>query len=83
MANAKSNDRTEALIESVKQQRTVLADAARRRSDLERRIDHYERKYGVASNALRTEIHAGRMRETQEVCHWLIDYDLLRRVKSR
>lgn len=63
-------------------QRAVLARADQRRAELAARVEGYERRYGIKSHAVHAAIDRGELKETQEVCRWIIDYDLLRRTKD-
>ena len=47
------------------------------------RIAGYEARFGIPSSEVHQAIDRGELRETLDVCHWLIDYDLLRRAQSR
>lgn len=63
--------------------RTALVDRAGHRHELRNRIEGYEKKFGMKSHEVHRAIDQGRLEEDQEVCHWLIDYDLWLRVRSR
>jgi hypothetical protein len=45
------------------------------------RVKHYEDLYGIASQNIHRAIDAGELAETLEVCQWIFDYNLLRRVE--
>ena len=44
----------------------------RRLKELRREIQQYEARYELSSDLLEKELEAGRLRETAEVCNWLI-----------
>ncbi len=64
-------------------QRAALVKSDQRRAELAARVEGYEQRYGIKSRALHAAIDRGELKETQEVCRWIIDYDLLRRTKDR
>lgn len=51
------------------------------REELATRIADYERRYGVPSDAVHAAIDRGELVETHEVCEWLMDVDLLQRMR--
>ncbi len=63
-------------------QRQTLAQADQRRSELAAQVKAYESKYGIKSRSIHAAINRGQLKETQEVCRWIIDYDLLKRTKA-
>jgi hypothetical protein len=40
--------------------------------DLHKKMRRYEARYEIASSRLESEMAAGRLRETAEICDWLI-----------
>lgn len=61
----------------------VLAENERRLvRDLEKRLRHFETRYELPSTKLVAEVTAGRLRETKEVCDWLIDWELYQRLTN-
>lgn len=71
------------LVEELLCQREGLLKSVQRRSELEARVKGYEERYGIASQSIHTAIDRGELKETHEVCRWIMDYDLLRRTKTR
>lgn len=69
--------------EALLRQRAVLVGSVQRRAELEDRVKHFERQYGVPSSAVHAAIERGELKETQEVCRWILDYDLLERIRAR
>ena len=63
-------------------QRAGLVMSCQRRSELERRIKAYESRYGIKSRSVHAAIDRGDLKETHDVCRWIMDYDLLRRSKA-
>lgn len=55
---------------------------ARNRAALAARIRAYEARYGMPSAAARAAVDRGDLRETHDVCRWLIDYELFARVDA-
>ena len=48
---------------------------------LEAQVLAYEQKYGIPSADVHDAIDDGRLVETEEVCDWLLDFEMLARVK--
>lgn len=46
-------------------------------SALEAQILAYEQKYGIPSSEVHEAIESGQLRETLEVCNWLLDIEML------
>ena len=44
------------------------------REKLQRQLRDYERRYEIRSDRVRVELEAGRLRETAEVCDWLLKF---------
>lgn len=63
-------------------QRTALVKSNQRRSELAARVKGYEGRYGIKSRSVHAAINRGELKETQEVCRWIMDYDLLKRSKT-
>lgn len=53
------------------------------RSDLEARVKAYEVKYGMTATEAHEAIDRRELRETLEVCDWLMDDHSLQRVRAR
>ncbi len=64
------------------QQRHTLARSEKRQLELATQIKMYETKYGIKSRSIHAAIERGHLRETQEVCRWIMDYDLLKRTRA-
>jgi hypothetical protein len=47
------------------------------------RVQGYEDKFGIPSERIHQAIDEGTLAETLEVCHWIMEYDLLCRARSR
>ena len=58
----------------------LLRQIADRREALRRRVAAYEARYQIRSDDVHAAIDSGRLIETEEVCDWIMDYELLRRV---
>lgn len=54
--------------------------SAAARIDLERRIAAYEARFGIESDHLAAAIDRGDLDESLDICNWLMDLALLRRV---
>jgi len=63
-------------------QRSALVKSNQRRSELQHRINGFEKRYGIKSHSVHAAINRGEIKETQEVCRWIMDYDLLKRTKA-
>lgn len=64
-------------------ERAAFLKAQRYRAEIETRIKGYEARYGIKSRFVHAAINRGELTENQEVCRWLLDYDLLKRSKVR
>jgi len=53
------------------------------RAELEARVRDREAQYGIASSEVHAAIDDGRLIETEDVCDWIMDYELLIRKPSR
>lgn len=73
-----AHDRTRELL----RQRAALLETEERRCELEARINAYEQRFRIESRSIHAAIERGELKETHEVCRWIIDYDLLRRIKT-
>lgn len=60
-------------------QRTFLREYDERRSGLQARVTDRERQYAIKSEHVHDAIRSGRLKESQEVCDWIMDYELLQR----
>lgn len=49
---------------------------------LEERIERFEREFDMSSHAMRHSLAQGEIRETTEVCEWLMLLDLRDRIAS-
>jgi hypothetical protein len=45
--------------------------------ELKERVTHYEQRYGMPSDRIHEAIDAGELIEDLDVCHWIMDYELL------
>jgi hypothetical protein len=73
-----SHDRTQELL----RRRAAHLETSEHRSDLEARVKACERRYGIESRSIHAAIERGELKETHEVCRWIMDYDLLRRTQT-
>lgn len=46
-------------------------------------VKSYEEKFGLRSEQIHDAIDSGELAETVEVCHWIFQYDILRRVTEQ
>lgn len=60
-------------------QRDTVIEHGPRRAELEARIKDYEARYRRPSDSIHDAIDRGEITETQEVCRWIMDYDVLQR----
>lgn len=63
-------------------QRTDSVRSHLHQAKIAARIKGYEDQYGIKSDAIHGAIERGQLKETQEVCRWIIDYDLLSRTET-
>ena len=49
---------------------------------LERRMRQYEARYELRSDQVEAELQAGRLRDTAEICDWVIAYHTYQRVQN-
>lgn len=59
-------------------ERDTIARYVSEMKTLRARVAGYEARYGIKSDEIHQAIEDGRLRETEEVCDWIFDYDLLR-----
>jgi RNA polymerase-interacting CarD/CdnL/TRCF family regulator len=64
------------------QDRKPLAHNRRLLQQVRRRLARYERRYELASDQLAAALASGRLRDTAEVCRWLIDYETYQALRS-
>ncbi len=84
MAPNKSNERSsKQLVNKLLSQRAALVKSHQRLAEIEGRVRHYEQRYGMKSQVVPTAINSGQLKETKDVCRWLMDYDQLARTKAR
>lgn len=62
---------------------TAVVRSDERRAELKSRIKQYEEKYKIKSRSIHAAIDRGELKETQDVCRWIMDYELLRRATAR
>ena len=70
-------------IDELLSQRAAVAQLDQRRAELRTRIQEYEAKYQLKSRSVHAAIERGELKETQEVCRWIMDYALFKRLKPR
>lgn len=84
MALNKSTERSsKKLAKTLLSQRAALVKSHQRLAEIESRVRGYEQRYGMKSHAVPTAINSGQLKETKDVCRWLMDYDQLARTKTR
>ncbi len=49
--------------------------------ELEAQVLAYEKKYGIPTSDVHDAIEDGRLIETEEVCDWILDSEMLARAK--
>jgi hypothetical protein len=82
MATTEADIASRELIERVLARRGEAPSDGDLRAELERRISAYEARYGISSDRLSGAIDRGEIAETLDVCDWLMDVTLLRRVAT-
>jgi hypothetical protein len=50
--------------------------------ELDLRVTEYEMTYGLRSDCVHDAIENGSLQETREICRWIMDLDLLRRLRA-
>lgn len=60
----------------------VLRRHALHVSSLESRVAAFERRYGIASAEIHRAIDAGTLQESEDVCAWIMDHELLEHVRE-
>lgn len=73
-------DSAEFLIAKIEAQLLDHEEQLRNVERLRERVRKYEQQFGIASADIHRAIDEGRLRETQDVCDWIIDYDSLVRI---
>jgi hypothetical protein len=58
------------------------AHQQRQRDRLRTEVESYERRYGLSSQEAEDAIADGRLRETFDVCRWMMAHDVLRRAEE-
>ena len=66
---------------SIVQERTIIQQHYEMIRSLRARIAENEQRFGIVSSEVHRAIDDGRLLETQAVCNWLIDIDLLDRIE--
>lgn len=74
-------DRTK-LADDLLYRQQVQRDFIRQRDELRREIQTHERTFGVKSSDLHAALRDGRLRETSEVCDWIISYEVLQDMEA-
>ena len=83
MATSKSDTRpTNEQVEELLSLRADLQISRARRGAIAERVKQYEAKYGIKSRSIHAAINRGQLKETHEICRWIMDYDLLRRSRD-
>lgn len=67
---------------SIVQEGTIIQQHYDMIRSLRERIAENEQRYGISSSDVHQTIDDGRLSETQSVCNWLIDIDLLDRIEN-
>ncbi len=67
--------------EKLLHERDTIADFVAILERLQVAIQNQEERYGIPSEDLSEAIENGRIEETEDVCDWLIDFELLQRAK--
>jgi hypothetical protein len=70
------------LADSIIQERTIIQQHYEMIRSLRVRVAANERLYGIKSSDVHQAIDDGRLQETQSVCNWLIEIDLLDRIEN-
>ncbi|HEX5498847.1 MAG TPA: hypothetical protein VFX03_06465 [Thermomicrobiales bacterium] len=78
-ANTKSTNGASASAEALRRDIALLRRVDRRQETLRQRIRAYEERYQIRSDEVHAAIDSGRLVETEEVCDWIMDYELLQR----
>jgi hypothetical protein len=66
---------------SIVQERTIIQQHYDMIRSLRARIAENEQRFEIASSEVHQAIDDGRLSESQAVCNWLIDIDLLDRIE--
>jgi len=69
---------TRSLAAELIRRRAILLEHAQTVERLRERVAGFERRYGIPSNEIHAAIEQGRLDETEEVCDWILDYELVR-----
>ena len=84
MITAKTNRPTvEEILQDLEAQRNNPELQRQYRRDLEATVKAYEEKYGMTGSEAHEAIERRELRETLEVCDWLMDDAALKRAKAR
>ena len=63
-------------------ERLAIANFVSLVEELEANVQEREKQYGMPSSELSKAIEDGRITETNDVCNWLMDYELLTRATA-
>ena len=70
------------IADSIIQERTIIQQHYEMIRSLRMRISANEQHFGIKSSDVHQAIDDGRLQETQSVCNWLIEIDLLDRIEN-
>lgn len=63
-------------------QRVVLSDYFEHLRSLQSQVTEFEKKYSLPSDRIHEAIESGELRETTEVCEWIMTVELLERTQA-
>lgn len=71
-----------AQVKELHRDQAVLERHYRRLAEIKANIAECEAKYGITSDQIHEAIENGELKETLEVCRWIMDYERLKRIAS-
>ena len=88
MASVSSNrtdvdEHVEQLLKELSQQVHDVEGQAAMLAEIRESVKQYEQRYGMSSDRVHDAIDAGELVEDLEVCDWIFQYNLLKRVEAK
>jgi hypothetical protein len=78
-----STSRARQLAEDLLDQREALRKSQELREAIARQVTEFEQRFNVRSSEVHDAIREGKLRETHEVCQWLIYHEIVERTGAR
>ena len=73
----------EQLLENLLEQRHDIQRQEAMLAEIRESVNLYEQRYGLSSDCIHDAIDSGELVEDLDVCDWIFQYNLLRRVEAK